>query len=158
MSREAKILVVDDDIQTTDLLVEWLAKRGYDAVGAYGGQEGIEAFDQGNFDLVITDLVMPEMDGMALLEAVKARDPRMAVLMISGLGTIEKAVLAIKKGAYDFITKPVHFAPLGESVDRALERHGLLKQLGIFRGLTLALIISIPFWLILGIILTRIWK
>ena len=158
MSREANILVVDDDRPTTDMLIEWLEKRGYSGVGAYGGQEGIEAFEQGDYDLVITDLAMPGIDGMALLETVKVRDPRMAVLMVSGLGTIEKAVLAIKKGAYDFVTKPVDFEHLEESIDRALERRGLLKQLGIFRGLTLALIISIPFWLILGIILTSIWR
>ena len=158
MGKEARILVVDDDRQTTDMLVQWLEKRGYRAVGAYGGQEGIEAFDQGDYDLVIADLVMPGMDGMALLEAIKARDPRMAVLMISGFGTIEKAVEAIKKGAYDFVTKPVDFAPLGEAIDRALERHNLFRQLGLFRGLTLALIISVPFWLILGIALALVLK
>ncbi len=156
MSKDAKILVVDDDEQIVNILVEWLNRKGYHAVGAHGGREGIEAFEQGDYDLVITDLVMPHMDGMALLETIKAMDPRIVVVMISGLGTIEKAVAAIKKGAYDFVTKPMDFESLEVTVDRALERHSLSKQLGVFRGLTLALIISVPFWLILGIVLTSI--
>ncbi len=158
MSKEARILVVDDDQQILDILVTWLNKKGYHAVGVNGGREGIEAFEQGDYDLVITDLVMPEMDGMELLDAVKTIDSRVVVLMISGYGTIEASVLAMKKGAYDFIPKPFDFPVLKATIDRALERHSLSKQLGIFRGLTLALIISVPFWLILGIILTSIWK
>jgi DNA-binding response OmpR family regulator len=76
MSKEAKILVVDDDKQLADMLVEWLDKKGYHALAEYGGQDGIKAFEQGDYDLVITGLVMPDMDGMGLLEAVKAMDRR----------------------------------------------------------------------------------
>lgn len=153
MSREAKILVVDDDEQIVEMLVEWLDKRGYYAVGANGGNEGVKAFEQGGYDLVITDLVMSEMDGMELLVTVKSMDPRVVVLMVTGFGTIEMAVLAIKEGAYDFIAKPVDFKSFDVIVVRALEHRRLSRQLSLFRGLTLALIISVPFWLILGIVL-----
>jgi DNA-binding NtrC family response regulator len=154
----ARILVVDDDKDLADNLVEYLSKLGYQASPAYGGREGLTMFEQGDFQLVITDLKMPEMDGMELLNAVSRLDSRVMVTVITGYGTIESAVEAIKKGAYDFIPKPFKMEELEIIVKRALERHTLLRQLGIFRGLTLALIISVPFWLILGIILALVWK
>ena len=95
---------------------------------------------------------------MRLLEAIKRQDKRVVVMVITGFGTIDTAVQAIKSGAFDFIPKPVKIKELEVIINRALERHALSRQLGVFRGLTLALIISIPFWLILGIILTRIWR
>jgi DNA-binding NtrC family response regulator len=156
--KEAKILVVDDDKALADDLAEYLTKLGYQAAAAYGGREALSRFEQGDFQVVITDLKMPEVDGMELLEAVKALDRRVVVTVITGYGTIESAVEAIKKGAYDFIPKPFQMEELEIIVKRALERHTLFRQLGVFRGLTLALIISVPFWLILGIVLALIWK
>jgi len=156
--KEANILVVDDDKVLADNLVEYLSKFGYSATAAYGGREALAKFEQGDFQLVITDLKMPEMDGIELLDAVKKLDSRVMVMVITGYSTIESAVTAIKKGAYDFIPKPFQMEELEIIVKRALERHTLFRQLGIFRGLTLALIISIPFWLILGIVLALVWK
>jgi DNA-binding response OmpR family regulator len=78
------------------------------------------------------------------------------VIFISGYGTIELAVKTIKNGAYDFIPKPFKLEELEAIIHRALEQYTLIRQLGIFRGLTLALITSIPFWLFLGIILTLV--
>ena len=156
--KRARILVVDDDKVLADNLVEYLSKLGYQTSPAYGGREGLATFEQGDFQLVITDLKMPEMDGMELLNAVSRLDSRVIVMVITGYGTIESAVEAIKKGAYDFIPKPFKMEELEIIVKRALERHTLLSQLGIFRGLTLALIISVPFWLILGIVLALVWK
>ncbi len=156
--KEAKILVVDDDKRLADNLVEYLSKLGYQAAAAYGGREALTKFEQGDFQLVITDLKMPEMDGMVLLDAVKEMVRRVVVLVITGYGTIESAVTAIKKGAYDFIPKPFKMEELEIIVKRALERYTLVRQLGVFRGLTLALIISVPFWLILGIVLALVWR
>ncbi len=156
--KEARILVVDDDKSPADDLVEYLTKSGYQASAAYGGKEGLYMFEQGDFQVVITDLKMPEMDGMELMEVIKALDRRIVVIFIAGHGTIESAVTAIKKGAYDYIPKPFKMEELEIIIKRALERHTLLSQLGIFRGLTLALIISVPFWLILAIVLALLWK
>ena len=156
--KEAKILVVDDDRQLADNLVEYLSKLGYQASPAYAGREGLVKFQQGDFQLVITDLKMPEMDGMELLDAVSRLDSRVIVMVITGYGTIGSAVDAIKRGAYDYIPKPFKMEELEIIVKRALERHTLIRQLGIFRGLTLALVISVPFWLILGIVLALVLK
>jgi len=154
----ARILVVDDEKQLADVLVEYLTNLGYQAVAAYGGHEALSKFEQGDFQLIITDLKMPDMDGMKLLEAAKSLDKRVVVVVITGHGTIESAVEAIKKGAYDFIPKPFNMEELEIIINRALERHALFRDLGVFRGMTLALVISVPLWLILGIVLAMIWK
>ena len=150
---KSRILVVDDDRDLANLLAEYLCRHGYDAVAEYGGKEGLERFKQGDFQLVITDLMMPEMNGMELMDAVKAVDKKVVVVVITGYGTIDAAVEAIQKGAYDFISKPFEYPALQLIINRALERHSLFRRLGMFRGLTLALILSVPFWLILGIVL-----
>jgi len=152
------ILVVDDDRQTADILVEQLKRLGYRATAAYGGREGLSAFEEGDFQLVITDLVMPDMDGMQLLETIVRLDNRATVIIITGYGTVESAVEAIKKGAYDLLPKPVKLKELEVVVSRALERHTIRRQLGTFRGLTLALLISVPVWLILGIVLALVLR
>ncbi len=154
--QNVQVLVIDDDQPLVDMLVEFLVKLGYQVSAAYGGREGLTQFEQGSFQLVILDLKLPDMDGLEVLEAIKAVDSRAVVLIITGYGTIESSVIAVKKGAYDFIPKPINLEFLELIIRRALEKHTLFKQLGIFRGLTLALIISVPVWLILGIILAKI--
>ncbi len=156
--KEARILVVDDDKSLADDLVDYLTKSGYRASAAYGGHEGLSMFEQGDFQLVITEFKMPDIDGMDLLEAVKSMDRRVMVMFITGRGTIESAVTAIKKGAYDYIPKPFKMEELEVIVSRALVRHTFFSRLGVFRGLTVALIISVPFWLILLIVLALVWK
>ena len=156
--KDVRILVVDDEKTMADALVDCLSELGYSAVAAYGGHEGLSVFETGDFQLVITDLVMPEMGGMELLEAVTRLDSRAVVIVMTGYGTVESAVAAIKKGAYDFISKPFKMDELEVIVERALERHAIRRQLGTFRGLTLALLVSIPVWLILGIVLAWMWK
>ena len=155
---DAHILVVDDNRETADTLVECLSLLGYKATAAYGGHEGLSRFEGGDFQLVFTDLMMPEMDGMELLETIMSLDSRAMVIVITGYGTVESAVEAIKKGAYDFITKPFKLDELKIIIERAMERHTIRRQLGLFRGLVLALLISVPVWLILGIVLAWVWK
>lgn len=152
-NRESRILIVDDDKEFAEGLAEHVGELGYLANVAHDGREGLDKFRAGDFHLVLTDLQMPGMDGMELLHEIKKVDNRSIVVVITGFGTIESAVQAIKNGAYDYITKPVKLDELNIVVNRALEKRGLVKQLDFFRGLTLAVLISIPLWLILGIIL-----
>ena len=156
--RDIKILVVDDQQDVADTVVEIMNRAGYSATAAYGGMAGVKQFQERDYQLVITDLKMPEVNGMDLLKSVKAIDGRVPVIVLTGYGTVKNAVDAIKSGAYDFIEKPLEREKLTIVVERALERHSLFRQLGVFRGLTLALAISIPFWLVLGIVLARFWK
>ena len=156
--KEARILVVDDEKQVADVLVDYLSNLGYQTVAAYSGYDALSKFKDGDFQLIITDLKMPEMDGMGLLEVVKGWDKRAMVIVITGYGTIESAVEAITKGAYDFIPKPFKMEELEIIIERALDRYALSKQLGLFRGLLFCLIASIPFWVIVGIVVDRVWK
>ena len=156
--KEARILVVDDEKQVADVLVDYLSNLGYQTVAAYSGYDALSKFKDGDFQLIITDLKMPEMDGMGLLEVVKGWDKRAMVIVITGYGTIESAVEAITKGAYDFIPKPFKMEELEIIIERALDRYALSKQLGLFRGLLFCLIASIPFWVIVGIVVAMVWK
>ncbi len=152
-NKEASILIVDDDKEFADSLADHMEALGYTAKRAYNGRDGLDLFRNGGFHVVLTDLQMPVMDGMALLQEIKNLDRRSVVVVITGFGTIESAVQAIKEGAYDYVTKPVKFDELDIVINRAFEKRGLVKQLDFFRGLTVAVLISIPLWLILGIIL-----
>lgn len=154
--KDARILVVDDEKQLADMLVSHLTRLGYNAKAVYSGRDVLSLLEQEDYNLIVLDLKMPDMDGMDVLDAVKQDYDKIVVIIITAFGTIELAVDAIKRGAYDFITKPFDLKTLDVTISRALEKHTLVKQLGIFRGLTLALIISIPLWLLLGIILASL--
>jgi len=156
--KRAKILVVDDDEELTNTLADYLAKQGYSVTKAYDGREALARLREVDFHMVVTDLKMPEIDGIELLQMVKEINPKVAVVVITGYGTVESAVQAIKLGAYDFIQKPLRLNELQVVIERALDRVTLARQLGIFKGLTLALLISIPFWLVLGIVLMLLWR
>ena len=152
---EVRILVVDDNREFADVLAEYLSRLGYQAVVAYGGKEGLERFKEGDFQIVISDLKMPDMDGMDLLKAVKAIDKDVVILVVTAYSTIDTAVTAIKNGAYDFLSKPFDLKALEVIVDRAMDRQRLYQRLRRFRKLVLVLVVSVPCWLILGILLAR---
>lgn len=122
------ILVVEDDPRVGESLCLLLKRRGYKTLFANNGREALQLFRQQDIDLVITDLVMPKMDGIALLEAIKNLKPETEVIVISAQGTIEKAVQAMKLGAFDFIEKPINPRVISLLVERALERQTLVIQ------------------------------
>ena len=122
------ILIVEDDPRVGESIRLLLEKRGYPILLASNGKEALHLFRQDMVDLVITDLVMPKMDGMALLEALKKLRPETEVIVISAQGTIEKAVQAIKMGAFDFIEKPINPKVITLVVERALEKQTLVLQ------------------------------
>ncbi|MBW7995060.1 MAG: sigma-54-dependent Fis family transcriptional regulator [Candidatus Glassbacteria bacterium] len=123
-----RILVVDDEPLMRDFLVETLQRKKYvvDAVG--NGSQAIEKVKGEHYDLVISDIRMPEVSGMEVLEDVKKNNPETEVVMITAFGTIENAVGAMKIGAYDYITKPFSADEIEIVVDRALERQQLRDE------------------------------
>ena len=122
------ILIVEDDPTVGESLRLLLKKKGYTISLSPNGKDALHLFRQGNIDLVITDLVMPKMDGIELLEAVKSLKPEAEVIVISAQGTIEKAVQAMKLGAFDFIEKPINPKVISLLVERALEKQTLILQ------------------------------
>ena len=152
------ILVVDDNRDLTDTIVLFLSKLGYRALPAYDGKEGLTKFEQEDFQIVITDLNMPKMDGMELLEAIRKQASDVIVIILTGAGSIESAVQAIKCGAYDYVAKPVKLEEIELIVTRAMEKHATFRQMRMFRGMFLFVLFSIPFWILFGILLISAWK
>jgi DNA-binding NtrC family response regulator len=123
-----RILVIDDEDILRDAISEALQRKGYEVVGASNGRAGVERFSGEAFHAVITDLKMPEMDGMGVLEEIKRILPETPVILITAHGTIESAVEAIKKGAFDYIIKPFNLDELEILVERALQHRGLSME------------------------------
>ncbi len=122
------ILIVEDDPNVGESIRLLLKKRGYSIFLASNGKEALQIFRQKIVDLVITDLVMPKMDGIELLEAIRSLRSETEVIVISAQGTIEKAVQAMKLGAFDFIEKPINPKMISLVVERALEKQTLVLQ------------------------------
>jgi DNA-binding NtrC family response regulator len=122
------ILIAEDDLNVGESLRSLLKKKGYAIRLAQNGKEALQLFRQGRADLLITDLVMPKMDGIELLEGVKSLKPETEVIVISAQGTIEKAVQAMKLGAFDFIEKPINPRVISLLVERAIEKQTLVLQ------------------------------
>ncbi|GAB4256149.1 sigma-54-dependent transcriptional regulator [Deferrisoma sp.] len=116
----ARVLVVDDDASLRRILEYNLAEEGYAVATAASGEEALEKLDRAAFDLVVTDIKMPGMDGMDLLRRIKAEAPETQVIVITAFGTIEMAVEAMKAGAAEYITKPFNRDELKLAVRKAL--------------------------------------
>lgn len=122
------ILIADDEKNIREGLGEFLKLEGYAVSLAPDGLEGAKAIDRGDIDLLISDLRMPGLTGTELLRHVVSRYPSVPVILLTGHGTVEDAVEAMRNGAYDFITKPVNLDHLSLLVKRALERRELSRQ------------------------------
>jgi DNA-binding NtrC family response regulator len=153
-----RVLVVDDEAAVRELLADFLNSLGYEVVCATNGREGLQAYTEGRFDVVISDLMMSPMDGLELLNATKKVNPEAIFIMITGYPSIETAMDAIKKGASDYISKPFHIDEIKLKIERTLMERSLKGRLKNVRGVIWALLISIPVWLVLGIALARLLK
>lgn len=123
-----KILVVDDEQSLRDVLSIMLKRAGYAVTSARDGEEAIELLNREIFDLVITDLRMPKIDGMEVLKAVKSASPETVVLIITAFATADSAVEAMKQGAYDYLTKPFQVDEVQLIIRNALEKRRLTTE------------------------------
>jgi DNA-binding NtrC family response regulator len=125
---KAKLLVVDDEKHIREGLQKALSLDGYEVEVAQDGKEALEKIDEEEIDLVITDLKMPRLSGEELMKDALSRYPYLPIIILTGHGTIENAVEAMRNGAYDFITKPLNIDKLSLIVKRALENSSLKRQ------------------------------
>ncbi|OGL40489.1 MAG: Fis family transcriptional regulator [Candidatus Schekmanbacteria bacterium RIFCSPHIGHO2_02_FULL_38_11] len=126
--KKHNILLIDDDESLRKVISHNLTSEGYKVASARGGREGIDLFKKEEFDLVVTDLKMSDLDGMEVLREVKRLNKDALVIMITAYGTIEKAVEALKAGAYDYVTKPFNRDELKIAVEKALRIKSLEKE------------------------------
>ena len=123
------ILIADDDVDIRDILKDTLKSLGGTIVTAANGEECLDRVEASGPDLILLDIEMPIMNGLDVLKALKQRGNNAAVIMITAYGTIERAVQAMKQGAYDFITKPFDLDHIALTVEKALERERLRRGL-----------------------------
>lgn len=125
---KTKILVIEDDPDGRRSVCDAVNDLGFEAVPASGGLAGVQLFEGDDFVAVITDLVMPDIDGMEVLSRIHDIDDTVPVLMITAYGTVSSAVEAMKSGAYDYITKPLDLDEFQAKVDRAAETGRLREE------------------------------
>ncbi len=125
----ASILLIDDEYELRSMLADFLEDEGHEVLQAGDGPEGLELFSQHQPDLVLLDLRMPGMDGLAVLDAIRGISPSAPVAVVSGAGRMDDVIEALRRGAWDYLNKPLQdMAILRHAVDRCLERARLLNE------------------------------
>jgi two-component system, NtrC family, response regulator AtoC len=133
MGSTGEILIVDDDARMRELVSKVLAREGYSVRPLPRGQDVLQALEEGPADLIISDIRMPEMDGLTLLQEVKRVAPETSMLLMTAFGSIDTAVHAIKAGAYDYLTKPFEMDEIIVVVRRVMEERCLRAEVRALR-------------------------
>jgi DNA-binding NtrC family response regulator len=123
-----RILVVDDETLVRDFVTQALIRMGHKVDAVIDGESAVERIDSSDYDLIVTDLMMPGISGLEVLAHAVRRLPETPVLMLTAYGTIENAVEAMRKGAYDYLTKPVDNELLKLTISRALQKGSLVRE------------------------------
>jgi DNA-binding NtrC family response regulator len=126
--KQARILVVDDDPGSLSAMKEVLDRAGYEVIAVRNGAEAYQLLNSNQFDLVLTDLKMPNINGIEILNAARRIEPSISVIIITGFGSIESAVEAMKSGATHYLTKPINIDELRVVVKNALEKQKLIAE------------------------------
>lgn len=127
-STNIELLIVDDESDFRESACRYFSRMGFRVDQAEDGEEALNVSTNKQFDVVVLDIHMPGMDGIRVLEKLMEREPAPKVIMLTGGGTIENAVESIKKGAYDFLTKPAKLEDLGRMIRRACQTRQLEKE------------------------------
>lgn len=128
MPQPQKILIVDDEPNLRKVLGAHLTREGYEVVLSSNGEEALALVEKGGIDVVVTDMVMPKLDGLSLLRLLVAQHADLPVIMITAHGTVDSAVEALKIGAFDYITKPFEREELKQVIAKAARSRALFKQ------------------------------
>jgi len=123
-----RVLVVDDQVQMAEMLADGLAEHGYDAVPVRSGREALACFERERVDAIVTDLRMPEVDGLELVAASRRLDASRPVIVMTAYGAIDSAIESIRKGAYHYLTKPFRLEELIIFLGRALDESRVRRE------------------------------
>src|SRR5207248_7283747 len=130
---KARILVVDDDASTREVFGELLQRWGYEVEQTSDGHDALKLIAELHPDVIISDLVMPKLDGLALARALREESPETPLIIITGKGSIDAAVEAVREGVFDFVEKPLDPARLKVILQRALEKKETLHEMQVLR-------------------------
>ena len=119
---KARVLVVDDEKDFAQALAERLQGRGYDATACFSGMEAIAKLMSGPIDVVVLDVMMPEMGGIEALHSIKKAKPLTEVILLSGKATLETAITGMQQGAFEYLTKPCDADTMTRKIDEAHQR------------------------------------
>ena len=129
-THQTRILVVDDEADVRLLLAREISDRGHEVVAAADSTQAMEEIGRGDFDVVLTDIRMPGMDGMALTEWIKRTRPDTEVIVMTGYGSLESANTGVQVGAFDYLQKPFReIAMVTSSIDRAIQKRRVEEDL-----------------------------
>lgn len=123
-----KVLLVDDEKEFVELLGERMSSRGMEVSSTTSAADALKISETQAFDAIVLDLMMPEMDGLEVLKNLKATRPELQVILLTGHGTIEKGVEAMRLGAMDFVEKPADLDTLTEKIKKAQARKMILVE------------------------------
>jgi DNA-binding NtrC family response regulator len=126
--QSGKVLIVDDEADIVGTLQVYLSENGYKTLGCISAKVALDAIKKYGFDILLVDLVMPEMSGIEILKAALKIDPYLIGIIITGKGTMESAVDAMKAGAFDYLLKPFKFEMLSPIFDRAMKVRELMQS------------------------------
>lgn len=131
---KARILIIDDDQGVRQLLTDEFSRLGYCAEPSFGGDDALDKLKKIKYDIVITDMRLPQVDGLTILHTIKKISPETEVIMLTGYATVENAVQAMKDGAYDFIQKPFNLDEMAALVEKALEKSELKTLIALYES------------------------
>ena len=123
-----RLLVVDDDLESCEVLSEALRAEGHDVETVRGGRAALTLAGERIFDVVVSDIRMPDLDGLGLLRGLREVNPDVSVILMTAFGSVEAALAAIKEGAYDYVSKPLRLDELLLTIRRALEQRRLVRE------------------------------
>jgi len=124
----SKILVVDDEQAIREQLIRWLTLQGYNSAHASNAKETLALVRKTNFNVILLDLKLPDMDGFVLLEKLRAEYPDICIIVLTAFGTNDSPLKAREAGAFDFFAKPIHFESLIHRIDTAVEQFRLIRE------------------------------
>jgi DNA-binding NtrC family response regulator len=128
MSNPIQVLIVDDEEIFVQSLTKVLRTRGMGARGVYDGSSAVEAISGEEFDVIILDMRMPRMDGVATLQAIREKDPLTPVILLTGHEDIERVRMALKNGVVEFLVKPCDIEYLIAAIENASERKAVMRE------------------------------
>jgi CheY-like chemotaxis protein len=130
MEKRLNILVIDDEQIVLDSINKLLRKDNYEVIGVLSAQEGLDRLEKGDIDIVLTDLMMPGIDGLEFMKIAKEKFPDLPIIMITGYATINTALQATQLGAFDYVAKPFSKAEFRGVIKRAADIVGAARQVG----------------------------